>query len=111
MNNSLVIKCETVESGGILIALGKDKFANDFHEFSDNDYDSDFNKVMYEIDNQVWNFFEFGDYEWLQEPNDLIGTDICVHDQFMEAGDIITEIHYIGDADDYFNYSKKMESL
>ena len=106
---SQIIKCETNGGGGVLIALGDDQFAKDFHYFSDNDYDHSINEVMYEIDCQVWNFFEFDEYEWLQKPSDLIGKDICIHDQFMQYEDIITDILYIGNADDYYNYSKKME--
>jgi hypothetical protein len=99
-----VIECETNGGGGLLVALGNDKFSDDFIKFSDNDYDSDFNKAMYDIDCQVWNFFEFDEYEWLQKPKDLIGKDICIHDQFMEHDDIIIGIDYVGNAEDYFNY-------
>ena len=39
---SQVIECETVDGGGILVALGNDRFAKDFEEFADNDSEWNF---------------------------------------------------------------------
>jgi len=105
---SQVIECETIDGGGILVALGDDKFANDYIAFYDNffrDYDPDFNRQMYDIDSKVWNFFEFGEYEEIQKPKDLIGKGICVHDgEPMHKGDTITKINLVENAEEYFNY-------
>ena len=108
---SQVIECETVDGGGILVALGNDKFAKDFEEFADNDYCSTFNKDMFAIDCEVTNFFEFGEYEEIKEPSDLIGKSVYIHDGPHDGpptcdGDTIINIQFIEDAEKYYNYSK-----
>jgi len=106
---SQVIECETIDGGGILVALGDDKFANDFSAFCDNDYDPNFNRQMYDIDCKVWNCFTFGEYEEIQKPKDLIGKSICIHDREpIDKGDTITKINLVENAEDYFNYQAEV---
>ena len=102
--DSLVLECSTVGGGGILIALGNDKFSDDWA-----DWDIDDNQETYltEIDSQVWNCFEFTEYENINKPSDLIGKSICVHDgDPMYPEDEIIKIESIYKVKDYFPYDE-----
>ena len=111
MKNSLVVCCETVGGGGILVALGDDEFATDYWSYIEHDYDHDYNPVMSDIDSQVWNCFEFGEYEDIQKPDDLVGKSICVHDgEPIYEEDMIVSIESVETAEVYFNYSQRKEN-
>ena len=102
---SQVIECETIDGGGILVALGNDKFSDNYWSYIEHDYDYDYDPVMSDIDSKVWNCFEFGEYEDIQKPSDLIGKSICIHDgDPIYKGDTITKIESVQSVEDYFNY-------
>jgi len=106
--SSLVISCNTVESGGILVALADDDFNAEYDDFSENDYCHIYNPRMSDWDEQIWNCFEFGEYEDIQEPKDLIGKSICIHDGIpMREEDKIIEIVSIETVEEYFGYKKE----
>jgi len=109
--NSLVIGCETVGSGGILVALADDDFNAEYDDFTENDYCHIHNPRMSDWDSQIWNCFEFGEYEDIQKPKDLIGKSICIHDgDPMEEEDRIIRIDFIETVEEYFGYKKVQDN-
>ena len=101
--DSLVIECDTAGGGGNIIALGDDKFAEDYADW-DFEHTSSY---ISDIDQKVWTMFEFTEYEWLNKPSDLIGQSICVHDgDPMYPEDEITKIEAIYKVKDYFPYDE-----
>jgi len=111
---SLVIGCETntygVGSGGILVALADDDFHAEYNDFCDNDFCHIYNPRMSDWDSQIWNCFEFGEYEDIQKPEDLIGKSICVHDgEPIEEEDRIIRIDFVETVEEYFGYKKEQD--
>ena len=102
--DSLVLECSTVGGGGILIALGNDKFSDDWSNW---DIDDDQETYLTEIDSQVWNCFEFTEYEDINKPSELIGKSISVHNgNITFPEDEITNIDAIYKVKDYFPYDE-----
>ena len=101
--DSLLIECDTVGGGGNIIALGDDKFAEDYADW---DFEPTSSYVA-DIDQRVWTMFEFTEYEDINKPSDLIGKSICVHDgEPMRSEDEITKIEAIYKVKDYFPYDE-----
>jgi hypothetical protein len=102
--DSLAIEVDTVGYGcNILIAFGDDKFARDWFKWDCVDTDN----YLYAIDVRVSNQFEFGEYEGLDKPSDLIGQSISIHDGSpIEPEDEITEVIAVYKVKDYFPYDE-----
>jgi len=114
--HSLVIGCETVgkvghfRNGGILVALADDDFNAEYNDFVENGYCHIHNPRMSDWDSKIWNCFEFGEYEDIQKPGDLIGKSICIHDgDPMEEEDRIVTINFIETVEEYFGYKKEQD--
>jgi len=105
--DSLVIVVDTIGFGfNILVAIGKDKFADDWADWDFENQDN----YLASIDSKVWACFEFGEYKNLNQPSDLIGKSICVHDgEPMYPKDEITKIEAIYKVKDYFPYDELIE--
>ena len=107
---SLVIGCNTVGGGGILVALADDDFNAEYDDFSENDYCHIHNPRMSDWDSHIWNCFEFGEYEDIQEPKDLIGKSMSIHDGELQiADDEIISIDFIDTVEGYFGYKKEQD--
>ena len=105
--DSLVLECElTQDSFGLLIALGNDKFADDF---SDWDF-QDQNTYVAEIDSRVYNCFEFGEYDDINNLEDLTGKSICIHDGLPTYPDEeIVAVTGVYKVKDYFPHDELQE--
>jgi hypothetical protein len=102
--DSLAIEVDTVGYGcNILIATGDDKFGHDWADWDIDDTDN----YLHAIDLQVANCFEFGEYEGLDKPSDLVGKSISIHDGSpIYPEEEITEVIAIYKVKDYFPYDE-----
>jgi len=101
--DSLAIEVDTVGYGcNILIATGDDGFG---HDWADYDFEED--NYLHAIDLQVANCFEFGEYEGLDKPSDLVGKSISIHDGSpIYPKEEITEVIAVYKVKDYFPYDE-----
>tara|TARA_B100000900_G_scaffold365153_1_gene340227 strand:- start:402 stop:764 length:363 start_codon:yes stop_codon:yes gene_type:complete len=105
--DSLVLECELAHDGfGLLIALADDKFAEDFSDWNFEQQDT----YVAEIDSQVYNCFEFEEYDDIKNLEDLTGKSICIHDGLpIYPDEEIVAVTGVYKVKDYFPHDELQE--
>ena len=105
--DSLVLECDLVgDSFGLLIALADDKFGKDFSNLDIEQQDT----YVAEIDSQVYNCFEFEEYDDIKNLEDLTGKSICIHDGLpIYPDEEIVAVTGVYKVKDYFPHDELQE--
>ena len=105
--DSLVLECDLVGDGfGLLIALADDKFGKDFSNWDIEQQDT----YVAEIDSQVYNCFEFEEYDDIKNLEDLTGKSICIHDGLpIYPDEEIVAVTGVYKVKDYFPHDELQE--